>query len=184
VVDAGGADVPAGEPGEAWARSPAQMTGYWRDPDLTARVLTIDGWYRTADLVTVDDRGYVRVVGRLTDLIIRGGANVSPAEVEAVLVTHPHVQEAAVTGVPDPDYGEQVVAAVVLAPMASHDPDALRAYCAASLAGYKVPARIVSVERLPRNANTGKVQRRDIAALFGDVAPAPVSSSTAGDRNP
>jgi long-chain acyl-CoA synthetase len=184
VVDAGGADVPAGEPGEAWARSPAQMTGYWRDPDLTARVLTTDGWYRTADLVTVDDRGYVRVVGRLTDLIIRGGANVSPAEVEAVLVGHPDVQEAAVTGVPDPDYGEQVVAAVVLAPMASHDPDALRAYCAASLAGYKVPARIVSVERLPRNANTGKVQRRDIAALFGDVAPAPVSSSTAGDRNP
>jgi long-chain acyl-CoA synthetase len=121
----------------------------------------------------------VRVVGRLSDLIIRGGANVSPAEVEAVLVAHPDVQEAAVTGVPDAAYGEEVVAAVVLAPSASPEPDALRAHCAASLARYKVPARIVSVERLPRNANTGKVQRRDIAGLFAHDAP-PTVSSTAG----
>ena len=166
VIDAAGADVPPGQPGEAWARSPAQMVGYWRDPELTAAVLTGDGWYRTGDLVEVDQRGYVRVVGRLSDLIIHGGSNVSPAEVEAVLVAHPDVQEAAVVGLPDPDYGERVVAAVVLAPSAGRDPDGLRAHCAASLAGYKVPAEIVSVERLPRNANTGKVQRRDVAALL------------------
>jgi long-chain acyl-CoA synthetase len=166
VIDDAGADVPPGQPGEAWARSPAQMVGYWRDPELTAAVLTGDGWYRTGDLVEVDQRGYVRVVGRLSDLIIRGGSNVSPAEVEAVLVAHPDVQEATVVGLPDPDYGERVVAAVVLAPSADHDPDRLRAHCAASLAGYKVPAEIVSVERLPRNANTGKVQRRDVAALL------------------
>jgi long-chain acyl-CoA synthetase len=184
VVDAGGADVAAGEPGEAWARSPAQMTGYWHDSDLTAKVLTRDGWYRTGDLVTVDNQGYVRVVGRLSDLIIRGGSNVSPAEVEAALVAHPDVHEAAVTGVPDPDYGEQVVAAVVLAPTASSDPDALRAHCAVSLARYKVPARIVVVDRLPRNINTGKVQRRDIAALFKDVAPATVPSVAAGGPVP
>ena len=132
----------------------------------TAAALTSDGWYRTGDLVEVDQQGYVRVVGRLSDLIIRGGSNVSPAEVEAVLVAHPDVQEAAVVGVPDPDYGERVVAAVVLAPSAGHDPDGLRDHCAASLAGYKVPAEIVSVDRLPRNANTGKVQRRDVAALL------------------
>ena len=166
VVDDTGTDVPPGQPGEAWARSPAQMAGYWRDPELTAAALTSDGWYRTGDLVEVDQQGYVRVVGRLSDLIIRGGSNVSPAEVEAVLVAHPDVQEAAVVGVPDPDYGERVVAAVVLAPSARHDPDGLRDHCAASLAGYKVPAEIVSVDRLPRNANTGKVQRRDVAALL------------------
>jgi long-chain acyl-CoA synthetase len=182
VVAADGADATTGEAGEAWARSPAQMTGYWRDPDRTAEVLTTDGWYRTGDLVTVDGQGYVRVVGRLSDLIIRGGANVSPAEVEAVLVAHPDVQEAAVTGVPDPDYGEEVVAAVVLAPSAVHDLDGLRAHCAASLAGYKVPTRIVSVERLPRNTNTGKVQRREVAVLLGDTlgAPAPASSTAGG----
>jgi long-chain acyl-CoA synthetase len=182
VVAADGADATTGEPGEAWARSPAQMTGYWRDPGRTAEVLTPDGWYRTGDLVTVDGDGYVRVVGRLSDLIIRGGANVSPAEVEAVLVAHPDVQEAAVTGVPDPHYGEEVVAAVVLAPSAAHDPEGLRAHCAASLAGYKVPSRITSVERLPRNPNTGKVQRREIAVLFGDDAPA--LSAPTGGRTP
>jgi long-chain acyl-CoA synthetase len=163
------------------------MAGYWRDPELTAAVLTADGWYRTGDLVQVDGDGYVRVVGRLSDLIIRGGSNVSPAEVEAVLVSHPDVREAAVVGLPDPDYGEQVIAAVVLAPAAADDPDALRAHCAAALAGYKVPARIVAVERLPRNANTGKVQRREVATLVTDVQRATESSAasvTAAGRLP
>ncbi len=184
VVDAQGNEVPPGQPGEAWARSPAQMVGYWRDPDLTAAALTGDGWYRTGDLVEVDQRGYVRVVGRLSDLIIRGGANVSPAEVEAVLVAHPDVQEAAVVGLPDPDYGERVVAAVVLAPSAGHDPDGLRTHCAASLAGYKVPAEIVSVDRLPRNANTGKVQRRDVAALLTAPRTAAPDDVVAGRHRP
>ena len=101
VIDADGADVPPGQPGEAWTRSPALLVGYWRDPELTAAALTADGWYRTGDLVRARRaRATCTWSGRLSDLIIRGGANVSPAEVEAVLVAHPDVQEAAVVGLP------------------------------------------------------------------------------------
>jgi long-chain acyl-CoA synthetase len=150
--------------GEAWTRGPALMLGYWGDPELTKAALTDDGWYRTGDLVEIDDAGYVRVVGRLSDLIIRGGANVSPAEVEAVLLTHPGVREAAVVGLADATYGEQVVAAVVLDPgTADVTTEQLAEHCTV-LASYKRPTRFVVVEQLPRNANTGKVQRRELAA--------------------
>jgi long-chain acyl-CoA synthetase len=165
--------------GEALVRGPALMLGYLDDPELTAASLTDDGWYRTGDLVEVDERGYVYVRGRLSDMIIRGGANVSPAEVEAVLLTHPGVREAAVVGLPDPSYGEQVVAVVV--PEAGTDrldERQLAEHCAGALAGYKRPARFVVVPHLPRNANTGKVQRRQVAAelaaeLAARLAPSP-----------
>ena len=173
VVDGAGHDVEPGQPGEAWARGPALMSGYWRDPELTAAVLTTDGWYRTGDLVHVDANGYVHVVGRLTDLIIRGGANVSPAEVEAALVGHPDVREVTVVGLPDPEYGQQVVAAVVLEQSAKADVTRLRAHCAATLAGYKVPTSFVAMAQLPRNPNTGKVQRREVAALLADLISTP-----------
>ena len=122
--------MPPGATGEAWTRGPALLLGYWRDPDLTEQVLTPDGWYRTGDLVRVDDDGYVHVVGRVSTMIIRGGSNVSPAEVEAVLRDHPDVREAAVVGLPDAQYGEEVAAAVVLGPAAVLDAAALRAHCA------------------------------------------------------
>jgi long-chain acyl-CoA synthetase len=170
LVDREGQDVPPGATGEAWTRGPALMAGYWRDPDLTEQVLTPDGWYRTGDLARVDDEGYVHVVGRVSTMIIRGGSNVSPAEVEAVLRDHPDVREAAVVGLPDAQYGEEVAAAVVLEPAAVLDAAALRAHCGTVLAGYKVPSRVVEVEQLPRNPHTGKVQRTDVVALL--LAPA------------
>ena len=141
--------------GEAWARGPATMLGYWGDPGLTASVLTDDGWYRTGDLVEIDDEGYVRVLGRISDVIIRAGANVSPAEVESVLVSHPLVAEAGVVGLPDAVAGEEVVAAVVGRPGVDLDLDALEAHCAVRLASFKRP-RIVVVDQLPRSASTGK----------------------------
>jgi long-chain acyl-CoA synthetase len=160
--------------GEAWVRGPALMLGYLDDPELTASVLTSDGWYRTGDLVEVDSDGYVSVVGRLSDLIIRGGANVSPAEVEAVLVRHAAVREATVVGLPDPVYGEQVAAAVVLDPDAGTlDVGELLDHCTALLAAYKRPTVFVVVPELPRNTNTGKVQRRQVAALVAQQLATP-----------
>jgi long-chain acyl-CoA synthetase len=150
--------------GEAFARGPALMLGYWDDPTLTASALTDDGWYRTGDFVEIDDDGYVRVLGRLSDMIIRAGANVSPAEVEAVLVTHPQVAEAGVVGLPDAVAGEEVVAAVVArSGIAAIDLDELDAHCASRLTGFKRP-RIVVVDELPRSPTTGKVDRRELRA--------------------
>lgn len=172
LVTADGTDAAEGAAGEAWTRGPALMLGYWRDPALTSSVLTPDGWYRTGDLVEIDAAGYVRVVGRLNDLIIRGGANVSPAEVEAVLVRHPSVREATVVGLRDPRYGEEVVAAIVLEPgVETIDGDEMTAHCAGSLAGYKRPTRYVVVSQFPRNANTGKVQRRELGAQLAAQLP-------------
>lgn len=151
------------ENGEAWARGPATMLGYWDDPALTQSVLTDDGWYRTGDLVEIDDEGYVRVLGRISDVIIRAGANVSPAEVESVLVSHPLVAEAGVVGLPDAVAGEEVVAAVVGRPGVDLDLGALAAHCAVRLASFKRP-RLVVVEQLPRSASTGKVNRRALKA--------------------
>lgn len=159
------AQLRIGEGGEAWVRGPALMLGYWEDPAMTAASLTDDGWYRTGDLVEIDPDGYVRVLGRLSDVIIRAGANVSPAEVEAVLVRHPQVGEAAVVGMPDAVNGEEVVAAVVAgAGIERVDIEEVDAHCTAALAGYKRP-RIVVVRHLPRNA-TGKVDRRQLKALL------------------
>ena len=169
VVDEHGDDVPAGSAGEALWKSPAHFLGYWRDPDTTTAATTPDGWYRTKDLVRVDEDGYVHVLGRLSDMIIRGGSNVSPAEVEAVLSQHPAVAAAAVVGLDDPTYGQQVVAAVIPSGD-SFDAQALQAWAASWLAGYKVPARIIIVPELPVNDRTGKVDRRRLAAALTALA--------------
>ena len=159
------AQLRVADSGEAWVRGPALMLGYWDDPAMTASALTDDRWYRTGDLVELDDDGYVQVLGRMSDVIIRAGANVSPAEVEAVLIRHPQVGEAGVVGLPDPVNGEEVVAAVVARTgIDTVDVGDLDAHCAGALAGYKRP-RIVVVEELPRNA-TGKVDRRELRALL------------------
>ncbi len=164
VVDAAGDDVRPGEAGEAWWRAPAMMVGYWDEPALTDRALTGGGWYRTRDLVRVDAEGYVYVVGRLSDLIIRGGANVSPTEVESVLSQHPDVQEAAVVGLPDHEYGQRVAAAVV--PSSERvDAQALTAFCKDKLARHKIPTEFVRLPALPRNA-TGKLQRGRVVELL------------------
>jgi acyl-CoA synthetase (AMP-forming)/AMP-acid ligase II len=125
-----------------------------------------DGWYRTKDYCRIDADGYIYIVGRASDMIIRGGANVSPAEVERVLCAHPAVAEAAVVGAPDPVYGERVVAFVVPVPGAEVDVELLGEYCGERLASYKVPRDIRLVDRLARTA-TGKVARKRLLAEAG-----------------
>lgn len=164
IVNSEGADVAPGQPGEALWKGPAQFLGYWQDPEQTRKVLADDGWYRTSDLVRIDEQGYVFVEGRLSDMIIRGGSNVSPAEVEGVLATHPALRSATVMGLPDEHYGERVIAAVVLQPGADLDSAELREYCAARMAGYKVPEVFIAVDALPVNSRTEKVDRRALKA--------------------
>jgi long-chain acyl-CoA synthetase len=170
VIDpATGRDVRPGTPGEALWRGPALFAGYWRDPDATAKALTDDGWYRTSDLVRVDERGYVFVEGRLSDMIIRGGSNVSPSEVEAVVRAHADVRDVAVVGVPDATYGQAVVAVVVAADVERFDSARVAAWCRTQLAGYKVPTSFVTVDALPLNPATGKVDRRTIVAQLAST---------------
>jgi long-chain acyl-CoA synthetase len=162
ILDADGNVVPTGDVGEAFSRGPGLMLGYWRDPEQSAKAVTADGWYRTNDLVRMDEEGFVYVVGRLSDVIIRGGSNVSPAEVERVLREQVEIRDACVVGLPDPVYGEAVAAAVVLAEGAELDVKKLRAALAEQLASYKIPTELSVMERLPVNATTGKTDRRAV----------------------
>jgi long-chain acyl-CoA synthetase len=169
IVDAAGREVAPGEVGEGLSGGAGLMLGYWRDPDLTRQVLTDDGWYRTKDLLSRDVDGYVRVVGRLSDVIIRGGVNISPAEVERVVRMHEAVTDTAVVGLPDDTYGQRVVAAVTGAAI---DVASLAAFVQAHLTRYKVPSDYVVVDQLPVNQTTGKLDRRALAAaLVGRPAP-------------
>jgi long-chain acyl-CoA synthetase len=154
-------DVPAGEPGELLVTGPQVFPGYWRNPEATAETFH-DGWIRTGDVVVQDPDGFLHVVDRIKEMIVTGGFNVYPSEVEAVLRKAPGVADCAVVGRSGSDGGEQVVAAVVLEPGTSLDPDALRAHCKASLAGYKVPREFVQVDELPTNP-MGKVLRKKVA---------------------
>ena len=154
-------DVPPEHPGELWVRGPQVFQGYWKRPDETARTLTDDGWLRTGDIVTVDEDGFLQVVDRLKEVVITGGFNVAPSEVEDTLRRHRAVADAAVVGLADPSGSEVVVAAVTLVPGAELDEAALREHCWAGLARYKVPRRIVAVEELPRTM-LGKIQRREV----------------------
>ena len=171
VVDpeAPGNDVEPGAAGELLIRGPQVFTGYWNNSEGTAEVLLDGGWLRTGDIVTVDGDGFVKVVDRRKELIITGGFNVSPSEVEEVLRTHQYILDAAVVGLPRADGGEQVVAAVVLQEGAELDEAALRAYCRERLTPYKVPRRIVAIEELPKSM-LGKVLRRQVRdALLQDA---------------
>ena len=165
VVGGDGQDVPTGGLGELWVRSAQCMAGYWHRPEATADTLVADGWLRTGDIGRLDDGGFVYLEDRLKDMIISGGENVYPAEVERVLLLHPDVAEVAVIGVPDERWGETVKAVVVPAPGAAPDPAELIAHCRQHLAGYKRPTSVDLVEELPRNA-TGKVLRRELRAPY------------------
>ncbi len=155
------ADRPQGEPGELLIRGPQVFQGYWGKPTETAAALLPGGWLRTGDIASVSSDGFVTIVDRLKEIIITGGFNVSPTEVEAALEAHPDVAAAAVVALPRTSGGEEVAAAVVLRDGASLDVEALRDYCRTHLTAYKVPRRIVEVEDLPRSL-IGKVQRRQV----------------------
>ena len=160
-MDDAGRVLPAGEVGELWIKSPAAMQGYLNDPEETRRVLGLDGWFRTGDLATLSADGLVRIVGRKRERILRGGHSVFPQEVEAVLLTHPGVAEAAVVGVPHPTLGEEVHAFVALRPGAGTAADELVLYCRERLAAFKYPRQITIVPALPRSA-TGKILKSSL----------------------
>lgn len=154
-------EVPQGEPGELLLSGPQIFQGYWNNPEETAKTLLPGGWLRTGDIVTVDADGFTTIVDRAKELIITGGFNVSPSEVEAALRLHPDVVDAAVFGKPLERGGEMVVAAVELAPGATLDEDALREHCREYLAAYKVPRKIVQIEDTPRSM-LGKILRKKV----------------------
>lgn len=154
-------EVAQGEPGELLLKGPQVFQGYWNDVEETEKALTADGWLHTGDIVTVDADGFTTIVDRLKEIIITGGFNVSPSEVEAVLRSHASVTEAAVVGVPLPQGGEMVVAVVVPADGAELDPQELRAWCRERLAAYKVPREIVLRDALPKSM-LGKVLRKQV----------------------
>jgi acyl-CoA synthetase (AMP-forming)/AMP-acid ligase II len=163
IVDDEGTELAAREVGELLTRLPGRQREYYKDPDATAATWTADGWLRSGDLGYVDEDGFLYLVGRKKDLIIRGGNNIYPTDVEAVLLEHPAIQEAAVVGVPHRVLGEDVAAFVVARPGAKFDRDEVLAFCAERLADYKRPRQLHLVDELPRNA-TGKVMKHRLAA--------------------
>jgi long-chain acyl-CoA synthetase len=165
AVDATGADVASGTVGEIITRSPANMKGYWQKPGETARTMDAEGWLHTGDAGYIDDQGYVFIHDRMKDMIISGGENVYPAEVESALAEHPAVSDVAVIGVPDARWGETVKAIVVLRPDARLSADELIAWSRARIAGFKSPSSVDFVESLPRNAS-GKLLKRALRAPY------------------
>jgi len=161
IVDDAGVDVPAGGLGELWVRGPNVVIGYWGKPEATAETF-VDGWVRTGDIARVDADGFVYIVDRAKDMVIRGGENIYCVEVESVLAAHPAVLEAAVVGVPHPVLGEEVAAVVQVKAGASVDEAELQAHVAEHLAAFKVPVRIdVRTDELPHSPQ-GKVQKREL----------------------
>lgn len=158
VVDEARRELPAGQVGELAVRSPGVMKGYYNLPELTREVLDEEGWFYTGDLVSIDERGYIRIAGRKKEMIIRGGYNIYPLEVERAVAMHPDVDEVAVIGLPDTVLGEIACAVVRPRPGASPDAEHIRAFVRGEIADYKVPDHIVFMGELPKNA-MGKVQK-------------------------
>ena len=157
VVDVEGAVLPLGRPGELWVRGYSVMRGYWADEERTRQAVA-GGWMRTGDLATIDAEGYCNIVGRVKDMLIRGGENVYPREIEEFLFRHPKVQSAQVFGVPDAKYGEEVCAWIVLKAGEQASADEIRDFCRDRIAHYKVPRHIRFVAEMPMTI-TGKVQK-------------------------
>ena len=158
VVDDANQDLPVGEIGNIQVRGPNVFQGYWRMPEKTAEEFTPDGWFKTGDVGRVDERGYVSIVGRSKDLIISGGYNVYPAEIEGYINEMPGVAESALVGVPHPDFGEVGVAVVIAKPGAQLDGEAIITALKSQLANFKIPKRCFVATELPRNT-MGKVQK-------------------------
>ncbi|MDC0663668.1 AMP-binding protein [Marinobacter sp. SS21] len=159
IVDpAAGAVVPEGEKGELCTRGYSVMLGYWNNDEATAKAIDSNRWMHTGDLATMDDEGYVAIVGRIKDMIIRGGENIYPREIEEFLYTHPAVSDAQVIGVPDDKFGEEVMAWVKLVDGQDISEDELRAFCKANIAHFKVPKYFRLVDEFPMTV-TGKIQK-------------------------
>jgi long-chain acyl-CoA synthetase len=160
VVDDDGNDVGQGDVGEILIKGHNVMNGYWKREEATAETI-VDGWLHTGDIGKVDEDGYFFIVDRKKEMIIRGGYNVYPREIEEVLYEHPDVREAAVLGIPSDEYGEEVAAAVALKEGASTSSEELRSYVKEQVAGYKYPRKVWLVDELPKGP-TGKILKREI----------------------
>jgi fatty-acyl-CoA synthase len=170
IVDEHGRIVPRGVPGELLTRGYSVMRGYWDDPQRTGEAIDAARWMHTGDLATIDAEGYCNIVGRIKDMVIRGGENIYPREVEEFLYTHPKVQDVQCFGVPDPRFGEELCAAIILKEGVTASEEEIRAFCAGQIAHYKVPRHIRFVDGFPTTV-TGKVQkfmlRAETAAELG-----------------
>ena len=161
IVDDGGTAVAEAEVGEVQIRGHNVMKGYWHRPEATAEAIDADGWFSTGDIARIDEDGYFFIVDRKKELVIRGGFNIYPREIEEVLYEHPAVREAAVIGVPHADLGEEVAAAVALKSGAAATPEELREFVKQRVAAYKYPRHVWLVEELPKGP-TGKILKREI----------------------
>jgi fatty-acyl-CoA synthase len=170
IIDAEGRIVPRGKPGEFCTRGYSVMLGYWDDDERTRQAIDAAGWMHTGDLATMDANGYCNIVGRIKDLVIRGGENVYPREIEEFLYRHPKIQDVQVFGVPDPRYGEELCAWVKLRPGESLTAEEIRDFCRDQIAHYKVPRHIRFVDGFPMTV-TGKIQkfimREEMSAELG-----------------
>jgi acyl-CoA synthetase (AMP-forming)/AMP-acid ligase II len=166
IVDEGGNELPPDEIGEIVARGPRVMSGYWKDEEKTANTIDADGWVHTGDMGYVDEDGYFFLGGRSSDMIIRAGENISPEEVENCIRTYDVVEEVAVIGVPDEEWGEEPRAIVVLKKGQTVTADEVMEHCRAGLASYKRPRSVIFVEELPRNP-MGKVLKRVLRDEYG-----------------
>ena len=166
IADEQGRGLPGGQIGEICARGPRVMKGYWGEDQRRSQPITAEGWLKTGDKGWMDAEGYIYLAGRGDDMIIRGGENISPEEVEDVLQSHPGIEEAAVIGIPDPEWGQEPRAVVVAKEGHDLDSQAVISYCQPRLAGYKRPRSVVFVDRLPRNP-MGKVLKRELREKYG-----------------
>jgi acyl-CoA synthetase (AMP-forming)/AMP-acid ligase II len=168
VVDDDGHDLPAGQIGELWVQTPRVMKGYAASEGGVTSP-TLEGWLPTRDMGWIDEDGYIFLAGRKDDMIIRGGENIAPAEVEAVLYSHPHVDEAAVIGMPDVEWGQRIVAVVAVRPGVAVTQDELIEHCRQRLSSFKKPEVVHFVDALPKNP-MGKVLKKDLRVQFGGGA--------------
>ncbi len=160
-----GATLPPGKQGELCARGYMVMKGYYKMPEETAKVIDVDGWLHTGDLAIMDENGYCKITGRIKQMIIRGGENIYPKEIEEFLYTHPKLSDVQIYGVPDRKYGEQVMASIILKKGMEMDEDEVRAFCRGKIANYKIPKYVKFVDSFPMTAS-GKIQKfkmRDMA---------------------
>jgi fatty-acyl-CoA synthase len=158
IVDEEGATVPRGQPGELCTRGYSVMIGYWDDPEKTAEAIDPEGWMHTGDLATIDEEGYCNIVGRIKDMVIRGGENVFPREIEEYLFRHPKIEDVQVIGVPDPKYGEEICAWIKLRAGEISSREEIAAFCKGQIAHYKIPRYVKFVDSFPMTV-TGKIQK-------------------------
>lgn len=170
IVDAGGRVAPRGEKGELLTRGYSVMRGYWGDAEKTAEAIDPGGWMHTGDLATLDEEGYCNIVGRSKDMVIRGGENIFPREIEEFLYRHPKIQDVQCVGIPDARYGEELCACVILRPGVQANAEEIREFCRGQIAHYKIPRHVRFVDSFPMTV-TGKIQkyllRQQVASELG-----------------